>query len=152
MKYSILLHFIRVYSFCKGYKDLQTKEYNIFENYKLTPLDKICTMDYPKFTVSNQKEESISIQRVKKLAMIHGTIVRRGQRSGINTIKYHTYHRIPHGKVTITHFNTTNESQEVSPFPAIDHKAAMNRSESMTNTRQKPHELSTKEVPPWNGQ
>ena len=25
----------------------------------------MCTMDYPKFIVSNQKEESISIQRVK---------------------------------------------------------------------------------------
>ena len=33
--------------------------------YSLTPLD-ICTMDYPKFIVSDQKEESISIQRVKK--------------------------------------------------------------------------------------
>ena len=137
MKCSILLHFIRVYSVCKGYKVLQTKEYNIFENYKLTPLDKICTMDYLKFTVSNQKDKSISIQRVKKLAMIHGTTVKRGQRSGMDTIKYHTYTRIPHGKVTKTHLNTTNESQEVSPFPAGDHKAAMDRSESMTNTRQK---------------
>ena len=26
----------------------------------------MCTMDYPKFIVSNQKEESISIQMVKK--------------------------------------------------------------------------------------
>ena len=31
----------------------------------------ICTMDYPKFIVSNQKEESISIQRVKKGAFAH---------------------------------------------------------------------------------
>ena len=29
----------------------------------------------------------------------------------------------------------TNKSQEVSPFPAGDHKVAMNRRESMTNTR-----------------
>ena len=29
------------------------------------------------------------------------------------------------------------QSQEVSPFPAGDHKAAMNRRESMTNTRHK---------------
>ena len=36
-----------------------------------------------------------------------------------------------------TQFITTNESQEVSPFPAGDHKAAMNRRENMTNTRQK---------------
>ena len=35
------------------------------------------------------------------------------------TIKYHT-----------------QESQEVSPFPAGDHKAALNRQERMTNTKQ----------------
>ena len=29
------------------------------------------------------------------------------------------------------------EGQEVSPFPAGDHKAAMNRQESMTNTKRK---------------
>ena len=30
MKCSIMLHFIRVFTVCKGKKDLQTKEYNIF--------------------------------------------------------------------------------------------------------------------------
>ena len=30
MKCSIMLHLIRVYTVCKGKKDLQTKEYNIF--------------------------------------------------------------------------------------------------------------------------
>ena len=39
MKCSIMQHFIRVYTVCKGKKDLQTKEYNNFENYNLTPLD-----------------------------------------------------------------------------------------------------------------
>ena len=33
--------------------------------------------------------------------------------------------------------NITNKSQEVSPFPAGDNKAAMNRRESMRNTRHK---------------
>ena len=33
--------------------------------------------------------------------------------------------------------NITNKSQEVSPFPAGDHKAAMDRRESNTNTRHK---------------
>ena len=33
--------------------------------------------------------------------------------------------------------NITNKSQEVSPFPAGDHKAVMNRRESMRNTRNK---------------
>ena len=37
-------------------------------------------------------------------------------------------------KVTI---NITNKWQEVSPFPSGNHKAAMNRRESMINTRHK---------------
>ena len=48
--------------------------------------------------------------------------------------------------------NITNKSQEVSHFPAGDHKAEMNRRESMRNTRHTKHEWSTKEVPPWNDQ
>ena len=42
--------------------------------------------------------------------------VRKGQRPGVNTIKYkhHTCPKIPHGKVTQTQLNITNESQEVS--------------------------------------
>ena len=50
--------------------------------------------------------------------------------SGIDTIKYHTWPRTPHGKVA----PHTQESQEVSPFPAGDHKAAINRQDSMTDT------------------
>ena len=43
------------------------------------------------------------------------------------------YNQVPHltqdtnGKVTNSQLNTTNESQEVSPFPASDHKAHINR-------------------------
>ena len=37
-------------------------------------------------------------------------------------------------KITI---NITNKRQEVSPFPSGDYKAAMNKRESMTNTKQK---------------
>ena len=50
--------------------------------------------------------------------------------------------------------DTTNESQEVSPFPAGDHKAHINRRahrHSKHKTEQE-HERSTKEEPPWNGQ
>ena len=36
-----------------------------------------------------------------------------------------------------TNTNIINESQEISPFPAGDHKAAMNRHKSMTNTKHK---------------
>ena len=68
------------------------------------------------------------------------------------------YNQVPHltqnttwesNKNTI---NITNKSQEVSPFQAGDHVAAMNRRASMRNTRHKKHEWSTKEVWPWNGQ
>ena len=41
----------------------------------------------------------------------------------------------PHGKVTEIQLNITNKSEEVSPFPAGDQKAAMNRSESMRITQ-----------------
>ena len=53
------------------------------------------------------------------------------------------YNQVPHlsqgtkwenNKITM---NITNKSQEVSPFPSGDRKAAMNRRESMTNTRHK---------------
>ena len=43
------------------------------------------------------------------------------------------YNLVPHltqdtnGKVTNSQLDTTNESQEVSPFPAGDHKAHINR-------------------------
>ena len=70
------------------------------------------------------------------------------------------YNQVPHptqdtnGKVTNSQFDTTNESQEVSPFAARDHKAQLNRRaqrHSKHKTEQK-HKRSTKEVPPWNGQ
>ena len=43
------------------------------------------------------------------------------------------YNQVPHltqdtnGKVTNSQLDTTNESQEVSPFPVGDHKAHINR-------------------------
>ena len=69
------------------------------------------------------------------------------------------YSQAPHltqdtkGKVTTSQLDITNESQEVSPFPAGDHKASTNRRAWKHNkTRQKKHKRSTKEAPPWNGQ
>ena len=70
------------------------------------------------------------------------------------------YNQVPHptqdtnGKVTISQLDTTNESQEASPFPAGDHKAHINRRaqrHSKHKTEQK-HKRSTKQVPPWNSQ
>ena len=70
------------------------------------------------------------------------------------------YNQVPHltqdtnGKVANLQLDTTNESQEASPFPAGDHKAHINRHaqrHSEHKTEQK-HKRSTKEVLPWNGQ
>ena len=69
------------------------------------------------------------------------------------------YNQVPHltkdtRKVTNSQIDTTNEGQEVSPFPAGDHKAHINRRaqrHSKHKTEPK-HKISTKEVPPWNGQ
>ena len=67
------------------------------------------------------------------------------QRSGGDTIKYHTD---PGYQWENSQLDTTNESQEVSPFPAGDHKAHINRRAqrySKHKTEQK-HKRSTKEV------
>ena len=56
------------------------------------------------------------------------------------------------GKVTNSQLDATNESQEVSPFPAGDHKAHINRharKHKKYNTEKR--KSFTKEVPPWNG-
>ena len=68
------------------------------------------------------------------------------------------YNQVPHltqdtnGKVTNSQLDTTNESQEVSPFPAGDHKAHINRRiQRHSKHKTEKHKRSTKEVPPWNG-
>ena len=42
--------------------------------------------------------------------------------------------KLESNKITI---DITNNSQDLNPFPSGDHKAVMNRRESMTNTRHK---------------
>ena len=67
------------------------------------------------------------------------------------------YNKVPHLTQDTTWesnqntINSTNKSQEVSPFPAGEHKAAMNRHENMRNTRHK-NTNDPQKVPPWNGQ
>ena len=41
--------------------------------------------------------------------------------------RYNQVPHLTHGKVTNSQLDTTNESPEVSPFPAGDHKAHINR-------------------------
>ena len=66
----------------------------------------------------------------------------------------HQYNQAPqltqntNGKVTSSQLDTTNESQDVSPFPAGDHKAYINR-RAQRHSKNKTEK--TKEVPPWNG-
>ena len=49
--------------------------------------------------------------------------------------------------------DTTNESQEVSPSPAGDHKANLNRrAQRHSKHKTEIHKQSTKDVQPWNGQ
>ena len=70
------------------------------------------------------------------------------------------YNQVPHltqdtnGKVINTQLDSTNESQEVSPFPAGDHKAHINRrsQKHSKHKTEKNNKRSTKEVPPWNSQ
>ena len=48
--------------------------------------------------------------------------------------------------------DTTNKSQEVSPFPAVDHKAHINRraQRHSKHKTEQAHKGSTKDVSPWN--
>ena len=68
------------------------------------------------------------------------------------------YNQVPHltqdtnGNVTNSQLDTTNESQEGSPFPAGGHNAHINRRAQKKGTRHKNNKRSTKEVPPWYGQ
>ena len=58
------------------------------------------------------------------------------------------------GKVTNSQLDTTKENQEVSPFPAGDHRAQINRRaqrHSKPKTEKK-HKMIHKKLPPWKGQ
>ena len=63
MECSMMLHFIRVYTTLKVRKIFRQKNTFCFENYKLTPLNMNNALS--QIYLSNQKEETISIQRVK---------------------------------------------------------------------------------------
>ena len=63
------------------------------------------------------------------------------------------YNQVPHliqetnGKVINSQLDTTNESQEVSPFPAGDHKAHINRrAQRHSKHKTEKNKISTKEV------
>ena len=60
-----------------------------------------------------------------------GRKLRSRQRSGIDTIKYHTLPETPYGKVTKTQETSHAREPRVQPFPAGVHKAARNRQDSI---------------------
>ena len=65
------------------------------------------------------------------------------------------YDYVPHltqdtnGKIANSQLDTTNESQEVSPFPTGDHKAQINR-HAQRHNKHKAEKNIHKEVPPLN--
>ena len=62
------------------------------------------------------------------------------------------HNQVPHltqdtdGKVTNSQLDTTNENQEVSPFPAGDHKAHINRRSQRHSKRKTEQEISLKKI------
>ena len=68
------------------------------------------------------------------------------------------YNQVPHltqdtnGNVTNSQLDSTYESREVSPFPARDHKADINRCAHSQHKTEKNIKDPKKEVPPCNGQ
>ena len=66
---------------------------------------------------------------ISMTSLLHGYLYKVSKGAKIRN----QYNQVPqltqdiNGKVTSSQLDTTNESQEVSPFPAGDHKAQLNR-------------------------
>ena len=86
----------------------------------------------------------VNICNIYKVKVSKGAKVRNRIQSSTTPDPGHLWES---NKLTV---DTTNESQEISRFPAGDHKAHINK--GIANTSQNKHKRSTKEVPPWNGQ
>ena len=94
-------------------------------NWILTEMrDRSSVANLRKMTICNTNIDLVNDNVLKKLVTIK---VSKGAKIR------NRYNQVPHltqdtnGKVTNSHLDTTNESQEVSPFPAGDHKAHINR-------------------------
>ena len=73
---------------------------------------------------------SVKVRKVEKIKNGYNQDQEWIQPSATPDPGYHNY-----GKVIETQFIITKERQEISLFTAGDHKAAMNRRQSMTNTK-----------------
>ena len=98
--------------------------------YMYTKIDKISVQRFFKNSI-HSFEDSVDLDHLTSIEVRQTARIRN------------QYNQVPHlsqdikresNKITI---NITNKTQEVSPFPSGDHKAAMNKPESMTNTRHK---------------
>ena len=113
-------------------------------------LSHIASCKYPYFIELNETE----INSILMKAYVCEVIV-----SKVTKIR-NRYNQVPHltkntcEKVINFQLDTTNGSQEVSPFPAGALKAQINRRAQRHNKHKAEikHKSSTKEVPPWNGQ
>ena len=83
--------------------------------------------NYAKFSVA---EKNLSLKASRALFLIKQE---KFDKVSKGAKMRNRYNQVPHltldnnGKVTNSQLDTTNESQEVNPFPAGDHKAHINR-------------------------
>ena len=125
----------------------------LFKNFKVQTAFESMQRQF-KHSHGKQSFMALIVVQVTKRSLVHYYTVSKGAmiRNRYNQESHLT--QDTNVKVTNSQLDTTNESQEVSPFPAGDHKAHINRRaqrHSKHKTEQK-HKRSTKEVPPWNGQ
>ena len=95
---------------------------------------RVCTLFFLFAATIRRKYESLySWYRSHDQAINHIHIRQNNFRVSKGAKIRNRYNQVPHltqdtnGKVTNLQLDTTNESQEVSPFPAGDHKAQINR-------------------------
>ena len=128
----------------RGYYCFETSLPNIRPSRKLLNLQYIFIVWYDLFWIDHYTHlRSFSLSRLNESK---GAKIRN------------RYNQVPHltqdtnGKVTNSQLDTTNESQEGSPFPAGEYKAHINRrAQWHSKHKTEKHKRSTKEVPPWNG-
>ena len=85
------------------------------------------------FVLLQHIEDCLSRLSLKKYSLSQSKKDSKDQES--KQVAHLTQDTISHGKVTKSQLDITNK--RISPFPAGDHRAAMNRRKSMTNTRYK---------------
>ena len=75
----------------------------------------------------NSAKAVVEVNRLMQVLSMHINKISKGAkiRNRYNQVQHLT--QDTNGKVTDSQLDTTNESQEVSPFPVVDNKAHVNR-------------------------